>query len=264
MRYFASMKTAYITILGSGTSQGVPVIGCRCSVCSSNDKLDKRLRASILIESAEATVVVDTGPDFRQQMLREKVTKMDAVLITHCHKDHIAGMDDVRSFNFLQKKAMPIYASPEDQKLIKTEFSYAFAEKKYPGVPSLDLIDMDENLLKIKDLNITPIRVMHRYLPVFAFRIGNFAYITDANYISPESFDALKGIDILVIDSVRKEKHISHFSLGEAIEVARKLEVKKTYFTHISHLMGKAADVNAELPDGMLLAWDGLKIKITY
>lgn len=258
------MKTALITILGSGTSQGVPVIGCQCEVCSSTDKLDKRLRASILIETAETNVVVDTGPDFRQQMLREKVTKMDAVLITHCHKDHIAGMDDLRSFNFLQKKAMPIYASPDDQKVIKTEFSYAFADKKYPGVPSFDLIDLHEKTLKINDLIINPIRVMHRYLPVFAFRIGNFAYITDANYISPESFDALKGIDILVIDSVRKEKHISHFSLSEAIEVAKQLNVKKTYFTHISHLMGKAADVNAELPEGMQLAWDGLKIKINY
>jgi phosphoribosyl 1,2-cyclic phosphate phosphodiesterase len=159
---------------------------------------------------------------------------------------------------------MPIYASPDDQKVIKTEFSYAFADKKYPGVPSFDLIDLHEKTLKINDLIINPIRVMHRYLPVFAFRIGNFAYITDANYISPESFDALKGIDILVIDSVRKEKHISHFSLSEAIEVAKQLNVKKTYFTHISHLMGKAADVNAELPEGMQLAWDGLKIKINY
>jgi len=163
-----------------------------------------------MIEEKGNTFIIDTGPDFRQQMLRENVTKMDAVLITHCHKDHIAGMDDVRSFNFLQKKAMPIFASPEDQEVIRTEFSYAFAEKKYPGVPTIDLIDLTEKDLSIKDLIIKPMRVMHRYLPVFAFRIGNFAYITDANYIPPSSFEALKGIDILVIDSVRKEKHISH------------------------------------------------------
>jgi len=258
------MKTATVTILGSGTSQGVPVIGCECDTCKSADNYDKRLRSSILIESAEATIVVDTGPDFRQQMLREKVRKLDAVLITHCHKDHIAGMDDVRSFNFLQKKAMLIYASPADQKVIKTEFSYAFGDKKYPGVPSFDLIDLDEILLKINDLHITPIRVMHRYMPVYAFRIGNFAYITDANYIPEPGLETLQGIELLVIDAVRKEKHISHFSLSEAVAMAQKIGVKQCWFTHISHLMGKAADVNTELPPGMQLAWDGLKIKIEY
>jgi phosphoribosyl 1,2-cyclic phosphate phosphodiesterase len=225
------MKTATVTILGSGTSQGVPVIGCTCDTCKSNDSLDKRLRSSILIESAEATIVVDTGPDFRQQMLREEVKKLDAVLITHCHKDHIAGMDDVRSFNFLQKKPMPIYASPADQLAIKQEFAYAFGENKYPGVPALKLIDLNCNSFIIKDIKLIPIIVMHRYMPVYAFRIGNFASITDANYIPEPGLNTLQGIELLVIDAVRKEKHISHFSLSEAVEMAQK-NWRKTMLVH--------------------------------
>lgn len=256
------MSKLNITILGSGTSQGVPVIACPCEVCNSYDLRDKRLRSSILIESDEATVVVDTGPDFRQQMLRENVKKLDAVLITHSHKDHIAGMDDVRSFNFLTEKAMKVYASPADQEGIRREFSYAFADKKYPGVPEIELIDLDENEINIKGLKIKPIPVKHRFLTVFAFRIGPFAYITDANQISEKSMEALDGVKYLVIDALRKEKHISHFNLEEAIKVSRKIGAEKTWFTHISHLMGLAMPINKTLPQGMQLAWDGMLISV--
>ena len=251
-----------ITILGSGTSQGVPVIGCHCDVCSSTDQKDKRLRSSIMVETDDTTIVIDTGPDFRQQMLREKVEKLDAVLISHCHKDHIAGMDDVRSFNFLQRKAMPVYASPNDQQVIQQEFAYAFAEKKYPGVPAIELVDISEQPIKINSLEIIPFKVLHREMPVYAFRIGNFAYITDANFIPPESMKTLLGIEILVIDALRKAPHISHFTLNEAIAMAQILKVRQCWFTHISHLMGKAKDINAQLPLGMQLAYDGLKIEI--
>jgi phosphoribosyl 1,2-cyclic phosphate phosphodiesterase len=256
------MSKLNITILGSGTSQGVPVIACPCEVCNSHDLRDKRLRSSILIESDEATVVVDTGPDFRQQMLRENVKKLDAVLITHSHKDHIAGMDDVRSYNFLTKKAMKVFAAPIDQEVIRREFSYAFVDNKYPGVPKIDLIDLDENEININGLKIQPIRVKHRFLTVFAFRIGAFAYITDANQISEKSMEAFAGVKYLVIDALRKEKHISHFSLEEAIEVSRKIGAEKTWFTHISHRMGLAASINKTLPEGMQLAWDGMLISL--
>lgn len=256
------MRKLKITILGSGTSQGVPVIACPCEVCNSHDLRDKRLRSSILIESDEATVVVDTGPDFRQQMLREEVKKLDAVLITHSHKDHIAGMDDVRSFNFLSRKPMKVYASPADQEAIRKEFSYAFADHKYLGVPQIDLINLNENELCINGLKILPIPVKHRFLTVFAFRIGHFAYITDANHISEKSMKALDGVKYLVIDALRKEKHISHFNLEEAIEVSRKIGAEKTWFTHVSHRMGLAASINKTLPDGMQLAWDGMLISL--
>jgi len=256
------MSKLNITILGSGTSQGVPVIACPCEVCASHDLRDKRLRSSILIESEKVTVVIDTGPDFRQQMLREDVKKLDAVLITHSHKDHIAGMDDVRSFNFLTKKAMKVYAAPWDQEVIRREFSYAFEDKKYPGVPEIELINLDENEIKVKDLIIQPIPVKHRFLTVFAFRIGPFAYITDANKISEKSMEALHGVKYLVIDALRREKHISHFNLEEAIEVSRKIGAEKTWFTHVSHAMGQAMTINKTLPQGMQLAWDGMLISV--
>ena len=260
MVYFA-IKKLRITILGSGTSQGVPVIACQCPVCLSTDPFDKRLRSSIMIESDTTCVVVDTGPDFRQQMLREDVRKVDAVLITHTHKDHIAGLDDVRSFNYLLKRPMKVYASKHDQLDIEREYAYAFADKKYPGVPEIELIDMSVKPFVVGDIHIQPIQVMHRYLKVFAFRIGRFAYLTDLNHIPEESMKLLKGVDLLVIDALRKEHHVSHFSLSEAIEAARQIGARKTWFTHISHLMGKHAVVQAELPEGMALAYDRMQIE---
>ncbi|NOU48918.1 MAG: MBL fold metallo-hydrolase [Bacteroidales bacterium] len=251
-----------ITVLGSGTSQGVPVIACDCDVCKSNDPLDKRLRSSIMIESEGTTIVVDAGPDFRQQLLREKVKKVDAILITHCHKDHIAGLDDVRSFNYLFKKAMRVYAAKRDQLRIKEEFSYAFTDDKYPGVPDFDLINLDEHAFQIDHILIQPIKVRHMHLSVYGFRIGDFAYITDVNFIPEESMQLLRGVKILIIDALRKYKHPSHFTLDEAIEVAKQLGSEQTFFTHISHLMGKSCDINPVLPEGMSLAWDGLQIEI--
>lgn len=254
-----------ITILGSGTSQGIPVIGCECDVCKSTDYRDRRLRTSILIESGSTVICVDAGPDFRQQMLRENVKHLDAILITHHHKDHIGGLDDVRSFNFLQHFSMPIYASPVAQEEIKREFSYAFVEKNklYPGAPTFDLHDItDDNHIVINNLVIEPISLKHLDMLCYGFRIGNFAYITDFSYISDESFNKLKGIDYLVIEALRKEKHYSHLCLPEAIYIAQRLNVKKAWFTHIGHQMGLTEDTNKSLPENLKLAYDGLKIEV--
>lgn len=254
-----------ITVLGSGTSQGVPIIACDCDVCNSTDFRDKRLRTSILIESDECVICVDAGPDFRQQMLRAGVKRLDCILITHEHKDHIAGLDDARPFMFLQNKAMEVYASLEAQEEIKREFSYAFANEseKYPGSPSFELIEIKNGEhIRVKDLVIEPIALKHFILTSYAFRIDNFAYVTDLSEMSEEAFERLKGVEYLIIEALRHEKHYSHISLSEAIEIAQRLKVKKAWFTHIGHSMGKAADVNPSLPENMMLAYDGLEIFI--
>lgn len=254
-----------LTILGSGTSQGVPVIGCNCDVCMSKDSRDKRLRTSLLIQTEQTTICVDAGPDFRQQMLRENVRHLDAILITHHHKDHIGGLDDVRSYNFMQHISMPIYAAPCAQEEIKREYSYAFVDKNelYPGAPTYNLIDIVDNKpITINELIIEPIPLTHLHMLCYAFRIGNFAYVTDFNIMSDESFEKLKGVEYLVIEALRMEKHYSHISLPEAIDIAQRLNVKKAWFTHVSHAMGKAEDVNKTLPANMMLAYDGLSISI--
>lgn len=253
-----------ITILGSGTSQGIPIINCSCDVCKSTDNRDMRLRSSILIESGDTVICVDAGPDFRQQMLRAKVSKLDAILITHEHKDHIGGLDDARPLIFSQKKPMIVYASKEAQEEIKREYSYAFTQenKKYPGVPAFDLIDIDDNVINIGDLSIQPIKLKHFILTSYAFRIGNFAYVTDLSELSEEAFNKLRGIDYLIIEALRHESHYSHISLSEAIDISQKLNVKKVWFTHISHEMGRFIDINPTLPDNMMLAYDGLEIVI--
>lgn len=263
MTYFAhKYQIVKITVLGSGTSQGVPVIACPCDVCSSPDPFDKRLRSSVLIETATTTVVIDAGPDFRQQMLRASVKKLDAILITHTHKDHIAGLDDVRSFNYLTGKAVVVYARPSDQLEIKQEFSYAFSENPYPGVPEFDLHDLSTDQFQIGDLTIQPVELKHMNLSVFGFRIGDFSYLTDVNFIPKDSMDILKGTQILIIDALRKKPHPSHFNLDQAIDVAQLLQVPQTYFTHISHLMGKHSAIEKELPKNINLAWDGLEIEL--
>ncbi|HQQ12379.1 MAG TPA: MBL fold metallo-hydrolase [Bacteroidales bacterium] len=251
-----------ITILGSGTSQGVPVIACHCDVCSSDDTHDKRLRSSVLIQTENTSVVVDAGPDFRQQMLRARVNTLDAILITHTHKDHIAGLDDVRSYNYLSGKAMKVYASLSDQDEIKQEFRYAFAENPYPGVPEIELMELTTNDFHIGKLHIQPLLLMHMRLQIFGFRIGGFAYLTDVNFIPEDSMKKLHGVHTLVIDALRKKPHPSHFNLEQAISVAQHLQPERTFFTHISHLMGRHMDVQNELPEKMWLAYDGLEIEM--
>lgn len=252
-----------VTFLGTGTSQGVPVIGCRCAVCSSNDPHDDRLRSSVLIQTDKVHLVIDTGPDFRQQMLRAKVNRLDAVLYTHAHKDHIAGMDDIRAFNFLQKKSMDLYATPEVQDALRREFHYVFTDFKYPGVPQVELLPLENKAFDLQGEYIQPIEVSHFKLPVLGFRIRDFVYITDANAISEQELEKLQGADTIVLNALRREAHISHFTLEEAVALAQKIGARQTYFTHISHQLGKHAEVNAELPTGMALAYDGLTLEFS-
>jgi phosphoribosyl 1,2-cyclic phosphate phosphodiesterase len=249
-----------ITFLGTGTSQGVPVIACECKTCLSSDKHDKRLRTSLLLESQGSTLLFDAGPDFRQQMLRENVKKLDSIILTHEHKDHIAGLDDVRAFNYISQDAIDIYSEERVQKALKNEYSYVFSEFQYPGIPKMRLNTITDNNFSINGITITPIRVYHYRLPVYGFRIGNFAYITDANYVPEDSKEKLFGIKYLVVNALRKEKHISHFNLREAIDFIREISPKKAFITHISHQMGYHDEVSKELPAGIVLAYDGLSL----
>ncbi|RPE14084.1 MBL fold metallo-hydrolase [Chitinophaga lutea] len=251
-----------VTFLGTGTSQGVPVIACPCKVCASPDPRDNRLRSSILISSDAGNIVVDTTPDFRYQMLRAGVKTLEAVVVTHSHKDHIAGMDDIRAFNYFQQRPIDIYASDYSQNVIMREFSYAFADFKYPGIPELNLRTILDDPFNINGLKFTPIHVLHHKMPVLGFRFGDFTYITDANYIAPEEKEKIKGSKVLVLNALRREKHISHFTLDEAIEVGKELDVPQVYFTHISHQLGLHAEVDPSLPAGTALAYDGLEIEL--
>lgn len=254
------MSKFKITFLGTGTSSGVPMIVCECAVCKSINPKDNRLRCSILVESATTSFVIDTTPDFRFQMLRQNVKKLDAVLFTHPHKDHIAGLDDVKAFNYFSKKPMEVYANSLTEEALKREFAYVFSDKKYPGIPEINLNTIDSTPFYIGDILVTPILVWHLRMPVFGYRIGNFTYITDANRIEDEEMDKIKGTAIFVINALRKEAHISHFTLDEAIQIAQSLKIPTTYFTHISHQLGKQEDVDATLPTGMQLAYDGLQL----
>ncbi len=266
------MQTAYfcavqcppltITFLGTGTSSGVPMIACECPVCTSTDERDKRLRSSILVQSDTTAFVVDTTPDFRTQMLRANVKKLDAVLFTHPHKDHIAGLDDVKAFTYFSGKAMEVYANSLTEEALKREFSYAFSDKKYPGIPDINLNTIDLEPFLIGDIPVVPIMVWHLKMPVYGFRFGNFTYITDANRIDDIEKEKIKGSTIVVINALRHKKHISHYTLDEAIAILKELNIPKGYFTHISHQLGKYEDINKELPDGMELAFDGQQIFI--
>ena len=247
-----------ITFLGTGTSSGVPLIGCDCAVCTSADPKDNRLRSSILVESATTTLVVDTGPDFRYQMLREKVKKLDAVVFTHPHRDHMAGLDDVRAYNFFQKMPIDIYADSLMESAIRRDFYYAFADTRYPGIPELNLISISDEPFIVGDIPVIPIKVWHMKMPVLGFRFGNFTYITDANRIEEEEKNKIRGSEILVLNALRKQQHISHFTLGEAVDMVQELRVPVGYFTHMSHQIGLHADIEAELPENIHLAWDGL------
>ncbi|MEM7163123.1 MAG: MBL fold metallo-hydrolase [Bacteroidota bacterium] len=247
-----------VTFLGTGTSQGVPVIACDCSVCQSTDSKDKRLRCSVLIETERNTFVIDTGPDFRYQMLRESVKDVDAFLFTHEHKDHIAGLDDVRAFNFRNKKDAQVYGNANVLKAIKNDFHYAFDTVSYPGVPRIKLNHINNSPFEINGDRIIPILVWHYKLPVLGFRIGDFTYITDAKTIEEDEIEKIKGSRVLVLNALRKEDHISHFTLSEAIQISKEIGAEQTLFTHISHLMGKHDEVQAELPENTALAYDGL------
>ncbi|MCC6180535.1 MAG: MBL fold metallo-hydrolase [Bacteroidia bacterium] len=251
-----------ITFIGTGTSQGVPLIGCECNVCTSQNLKDKRLRSSIFIESANTNIVIDTGPDFRQQMLREKVKKLDAVVFTHEHKDHIAGLDEVRAFNFINKKRIPVFASERVQAALKREFAYIFSDEKYPGIPEIDLFTISDEPFTVNDIQIIPINVLHYKLPVKAYRIKDFTYITDANYISDEEKQKIKNSKILVVNALRHEQHISHFTFKQAIDLVNELKPDKAYFTHISHQLGLHDEVSKSLPTYIELAYDGLKIEV--
>lgn len=252
-----------ITVLGSGTSQGVPVIGCQCPVCRSKDPRDKRTRTSILIRTDKVTVAVDAGPDFRQQMLREGVEQLDAVFITHEHKDHIGGLDDVRPFIFNQNnRPMPLYVDQTALPEIKREFSYAFQEHLYPGAPTYDVHLIDETPFDFGDLHVEPIRMKHYTLTCYAFRMGNFAYVTDLSEVSDHLLAKLQGVEYLIVEALGHVPHYSHINLQQAVDMASQLKVKKAWFTHCSHHIGKAVDVNAGLPENMCLAYDGLSFEV--
>jgi len=251
-----------ITFLGSGTSQGVPIIACLCDVCTSLNPKDKRLRSSVLIQLGDKNIVVDTGPDFRQQMLNCKIKHLDAILFTHAHRDHLAGLDDIRGFNYIMKQAIDVYCEDIVEAAIKKEFFYAFTEPKYPGVPEINLHTITSQPFSLFNTQIEPIRVFHYKLPVLGFKINNFVYITDANRIEEQEIEKIKGCDVLVLNALRREHHISHFTLQEAIDMSKRIGAKQTYFTHISHQLGFHDEVENELPNNIHLAYDGQEIEL--
>jgi phosphoribosyl 1,2-cyclic phosphate phosphodiesterase len=249
-----------LIFLGTGTSQGVPVIACNCSICCSKNPKDQRLRTSVLIRDEHQTIVIDSGPDFRQQLLREHIQSLDAVLFTHEHKDHIAGLDDVRAFNYRYDKAMNVYCTDAVESALRREFNYVFENQHYPGVPKINLHSITGEPFKIGSWHITPLPVMHLNLPVLGFRMGNLSYVTDANFMSEETKDKIRGSQILILNALRNEKHPSHYTLEEAIALAQELQIPEVYFTHISHQLGLHQEVQASLPSNMQLAYDGLTL----
>ncbi|MCQ2253085.1 MAG: MBL fold metallo-hydrolase [Bacteroidales bacterium] len=247
-----------IKFLGTGTSLGVPIIGCDCSICQSTDSRDKRTRSSIIIEEQGKHIVIDTGPDFRSQCLANNVRHIDAVLITHPHRDHLAGLDDIRPFCYIQKQYIPIYASELSCKAIRRDFGYCFAEPKYPGVPDIELHQIEYGqAFQIADITVMPIAVMHAKMEVTAYRIGRFTYITDASLISPESIDLIRGSEYLVVNALRQEAHPSHFNLPQALELIGEINPRQAFITHIGHTLAHQA-TETLLPDNVRMAYDGM------
>jgi phosphoribosyl 1,2-cyclic phosphate phosphodiesterase len=251
-----------ITFLGTGTSQGVPPIGCTSPVCLSTDPHDKRLRCSVHIEVFGLSIIIDAGPDFRYQLLRAGINRLDALLFTHEHRDHTAGLDDVRPFNYLQNSPVQVYCHQRVLGAFQQQYSYIFSEKRYPGIPEIDFHLIDREPFFVEQIPIIPIEVMHYKLPVLGFRIGDFTYITDANFIADEELKKIKGSEVFVLNALRKEAHISHFTLDEAVAVAKEIQAKQTYFVHMSHQIGFHQEVNAELPAGIALAHDELVLEL--
>ena len=251
-----------LTFLGTGTSQGIPVIACQCRVCLSNNPKDKRLRASVMIETETQRLVIDAGPDFRQQMLKYQVRHLNGILLTHEHVDHIFGLDDIRAFNWAQKQPTDIYAEERVQIAIRRIFDYVFASFRYPGIPQMHLHLIENEPFKIEEIEVIPIRGYHYKLPVFGFRFGKIAYVTDVNHLEDTEIDKLRGLDVLVLNALRKEEHISHYSLNQALELITEVKPEKAYLTHLSHQMGFYNEVQNELPENVFLAWDGLEIVV--
>jgi phosphoribosyl 1,2-cyclic phosphate phosphodiesterase len=253
-----------LTFLGTGTSSGVPMIGCTCPVCRSLDFRDQRLRVSVHLAVAGRSLVIDTGPDFRQQMLRAHIDRLDAILFTHEHKDHTAGLDDVRAFNFRQQQEMPVFAEPRVIEQLKREYAYVFAEHKYPGVPQVGLhpITDDQQPFDVLELAVQPLRALHHKLPVLGFRLGGLAYLTDANHLPDSTLEQLRGADTIVLNALRHEPHLSHFSLSEAVAILEELKPRRAYLTHISHQLGRHREVEATLPPWVRLAYDGLAVEV--
>ncbi|MEE4177275.1 MAG: MBL fold metallo-hydrolase [Bacteroides sp.] len=251
-----------ITFLGTGTSTGVPVVACNCEVCRSADKRDSRLRTSVMVDVKGQKFIIDCGPDFRYQMIREKVEDISAILFTHGHRDHIAGIDDVRAFNYVLNKTVDIFATQEVINAINKEFPYILTEKRFFGAPQLEFHVIENKPFLINGVNILPVEVLHHKLSVFGFRIGGFTYITDASFISESEKPKAIGSEVLVINALRKSKHISHFSLDEALELIRELKPRKAFITHLSHFIGLHRNIQESLPDNVFLAYDGLKVEI--
>jgi len=250
-----------VIFLGTGTSGGVPIVGCQCAVCKSENPKDKRLRSSVLVKVNDKTLVIDCSPDFRQQMLRENIAKIDGIIFTHSHKDHTGGLDEIRGYNYVLQKAIPLYMNEETLAVIKKQYDYIFSVSDYPGIPQVDIKVIDK-AFEIDDLTIQPIEVLHYHMRVFAYRIKDFTYITDANFISKQEMEKIAGSKVVVINALRKQTHISHFNLKQAIEVIQELNPEKAYLTHISHQLGFYDEVKKELPTGIELAYDGLKLEL--